>query len=421
MSTTRLAIIQRIADTLGLRRTGQVTSSGLSSTATAFADTVNRFEGDDYWNEGYVITTAPTSLAGLEFRISDFANGTQTLTFYTSSGGLGTALTTAVTYDLYRPPVEPYEYRSAIRAAASKLAARGVTRRALDMTLQTTLGQQYAMPSAIDVQLTEVQMQSVELIANNLWIDGSSGWTLDAGGSLTNDGTGGARTLRQAGPLSVPYNNHPTDIAVNPHESFEFSAMIKTNGIIASWRYLFYDTTGAAIGNAATVIGTGVSTTGFTLQSGTFTAPANAATLRIHFATTPVGDVYSEAPNLMRYGQWERLSDWKTEYNGETAYLILSEKPPRGRRLKLIGRRTLESLTSDSDTLSMDEPEIAALAELACAEAYRQFGVRLGLDSTALQTEIDRHEGEYRKLIGPLSGAWRRTRYPNIPTFSSGH
>lgn len=414
MTTTRLAVMERMADALGLRRTGQITSS-CASTATSLIDTTNRYEADDYWNEGYLLTTGSTN-AGIERRLSDYSVGTQTLTLYSA---VGTALSSSTTYDLFHPPVEPYEYRTAIKAAASQLAARGITRRALDTTLVTTAGRKYALPSTIDVELTEVWLQAKEFIANNIWIDGTSGWTLHASASLTNDGANGERTLKLVATAADEHSY--CDVDVSPMQELEFFAKVKSDGTRAArWQYRIVDTTGAVI-VAYTTIGSAVTLAAWTQQTGTIRVPANGTRVRIAFNADAAGTVYTEGPQLMRYGEWERIGNWRLEYSGETGYFVLPYQPGWGRRLKLVGRQTLESLSADSDTISMDEPEIEAFVELACAEAWRQFGPRLGLDQGVVRDETDRHDKQYKKLIGGLSGPWRRVRHANTPTFSAGH
>lgn len=416
-TTTRIALMQRMADALGLRLNGTLsTSASTAGTSTVFEDTAKRWEQDDYLNEGYVILNPTSSSAAQERRISDFANATARGTIY---GTWSTTVSSGASYDIYRPPVTPDQYRSAITAACSKLTARGLGRRHLDTSLVTTFARRYAVPSGFDARVNEAYIQPVELIANNLWIEGESGWTLSSVASLTNDGTNGERTLKLAATSATQRSY--VDVDVTPLEEYEFFAPVKSDGTVtARWMYQVSDSSNAAV-VAYTVIGTAVTASSWTQQTGVLKMPANASRLRLAFDASAASTVYTQGPNLMRYGAWERVSGWRPEYDTNTAYLLLPATPHRGRRLKLVGSRTLEVPATDWDSISIDEPEIVALTELACAEAWRQFGAALGVGQTRVDTEIKKHEDVYREVAGQVAAEWRPVRQVRSPRFGALH
>lgn len=420
MSTTRMAIMQQVADALGLRLSGTLTA-GANAGTSSFTDTIRRHEQDGHAAEGFILAN-PGQTTQQERRISAFANGTQTGTIY------GTWATELVyldgigqPYDIYLPPVTPEQYRSAIKAVRNKLAARGITRRYLDTTLSTTRGRLYEVPSALDFRLAEVWVQASELIPNRDWRDDESGWTLHANASLTNDGTGGARTLKliatAAGEASYQ------DVQVAGGEEFEFYADILGGGtgIDARWRYQVLDAEGDTLVSATTIEDGSDDRLAWTEQKGAIALPVNAATLRLLFDASAAGTVYSQGPHLMRRGDWERLTGWHVEYDGDTMLLSLDGEPCQGRRLKLIGRRALESLSADSSTLSLDEPEIAVFVEMACEEVWRQFGTQLGQDQGRVDAEISKHKRAWMEIIGNLGGEWRVRRTVKTPQFGAGH
>ena len=408
--------MQRMGDALGLRYAGTLsTSASTNGTSTIFEDTLNRWEADDFCNEGYVILNPLSSTAQQERRVSDFANATARGTIY---GTWTTTVASGAGYDLYLPPVTPAQYRSAIKSAASKLTASGLGRRAFDTTLVTTYSHRYALPTAIDLHLSQVWIQRAELIGNNDWAEDDTGWTL-SNSSLSNDGSGGARTLKLS---SLSAGSGYVEVHIGGNEGFQFFAetAVSTGAVAGVWTYTFLDSSGGAILSSQVCSSMVNATSSFVSGSQQFASPINAATLRLNFRpNSGTVEALSQAPNLMRYGDWERLADgnWHVEYESETAYLVLHFLPPRGRRMKLIGKRTLESLSSDSDTLSLDEPEIVAFTELACAEAWRQFGGRLGLNKSEVNDEVGKHESEYRTLISRMSGEWRQDRTVRSPRF----
>jgi len=403
--------MQRVADALGLRLSGTL-SAAASVSSTSVADSGSRHEANDHPNEGFLLTTS-SAVTQQEARVSDFDNGTQTISLY---GALTTSLSSGAAYDLYLPPVTPAMYRSAVRAAASKLAGRGMGRRVLDTSLVTTASRRYALPSALDANLAEVYLQALELIPNNTWLNDDSGWTLHANASLTNEGASSERTLALVASSSAQYSY--VDLDVSPLTKFEFFA--RTKGAAdpsAIWYYRISDPDGTVLAGYSVLTSTLAAT--WTETSATVEIPSNGARLRLAFATTAAGTVYTQAPQLMRYGDWERVAGWAREYDGETGYLLLPGQPPSGRRLKLVGQRSLEVPTTDFDTISLDEPEVAAFVELCCSEVWRQFGGLLSGSRTAVDTEVSKHEAAYRELVGRLSSEWRqarRVRYPRLDT-----
>lgn len=413
-TTARLAIMQQMADAMGLRLSGTL-SAAQGAGSSSFADTARRHEGDGYLEEGFVLTTGGTG-SGQERRISGNAQGTSTVSIY---GTWASALDTTSTYDIYRAPVTPDHYRSAIKAARSKVMAKGIGRRVEDTSLVTTGGREYPVPPAIDTMLADVRMQARELIANRDWCQEASGWTLHANATLSNDGDAGERTLKLIA-AGAGEESFIADIEVSPLAEMEFFAQVK--GVAGGrWRYRFLDSAGAVI-VGPTLIGTAGSTAAFAEKSGTLLAPVNAVALRLSFDAAGAGTVYTLAPNLMVRGEWERLRHWRTAYDGSTMKLLFDGAPPAGRRLLLTGRATLEALASDADTVSLDEPEMVAFVELCCAEAWRQFGGMLpNMDGGTVDREVAKHVAEAERYLGPLGQEWRVQRTPRTPMFSAGH
>lgn len=415
MGTTRLQVIQLMADAMARRFSGTLTSAQGSDTS-GFTDNVRRYEPDDFCNGGMILTTGGTG-SGIERRISDFASSTSTGSIF---GTWGAALDTTTTYDIFLPPFTLDAYRAAIKATRNKLAARGIGRRPIDASLVSAHSQVYALPAGIDFQLAEVWIQNGELIGNRDWSEEDSGWTLHANASLTNDGANGERTIKL---IATAAGEETTieEIGVSPGSELEFFAAVKGTGTVAGrWRYRFLDSGGSVI-VGPTTIGTQVSADSFTLQSGAIVVPVNAVELRLSFDAPAAGTVYTQAPNLMRRGDWARISRFGVEYDGSTGYLRLDGVPSSGRRIKLVGRQTLESLAADSGTLSLDEPEIAVFVEMALEELWRGYGARAGLEASEVDREVSKHKRNWEELIGSLGAEWRVRRTVRTPMFGAGH
>lgn len=414
-TSTRRTVMQLMADALSLRVAGTLTSAAAQGTSS-FVDTA-RTEADDFCQEGFVLTDSGTG-SGQEQRIEDFANASNTGTIH---GTWASALSTDTVYSIYLAPITPAMYRAAINTARSKLLAHGVGRRAIDYTLQTSFSQRYALPSVFDHKLLEVYAQGHEWLPNHDWAAGDDGWTLHANASLTNDGDDGERTLKLVATGSGQASQ-PADISTNNVQDFEFFALIKTGNtqVGARWRYTILDADGTEIVSTST-IGSAVTSTSFTLQHGRIHVPVNGATLRLEFVADDAATVHSQAPNLMRYGDWVKLTEWRAEWDGNTGYLLAYDYLRRSLRLKLVGRRTLESISAgvgnDGDTLSLDEPELAAFLELAMAEVWRQFGGLLATQADTINTEIAKHEREAEKYLDVLTPEWTARPVARTPVF----
>lgn len=424
-TTTRLAVMEQCAASLGLLLQGTLTSSQSVNT-TGFTDVTKRFEANSSLNEGILLITGGTGI-GQEKRISGWTQNTATGAIYAiTGGGWQTGLDTTSTYDVFLPPITADDYRQAIKVARMKIAAKGITRRSMDYSIQADASLRFTTPSPFDINLEEVWHQKREYIPNNAWYASTSGWTFHANASLTNDGTNLERTMKFVSTGSGQQSS-VAPIGLTPGTHFEFFALTKSDGTNACpWQYQCTDLNGTAIGSKTNISTATTTGTGWVLQQGSILTPINARQINLYWGPTN-GSVtcYTQAPNLMIYGDWGKLSEalWHTEYDGTTSYLVLDSFMPSAQqlmRLKLTGQRNFESLASDTDTISLDEPEIVAFAELAMAEAWKQFGGNL-FAGDRVDKEIAAHEMEAAKLLGPLGIEFLKPRSARIPLFGALH
>ena len=282
-----------------------------------------------------------------------------------------TATDTSTTYELYEPPFKVTDYNNAINAALDESYAKGFARRGWDETLYTTQQLDYTLPSTLE----EVGGVFVQSHGNYMldpdWVGSGSGWTVHSVGSFGNNGDNQERTLDHVITGANQYTT--TDVSVTPGVKYFFRvrAISVSSSPTAVARYQFRTSTGALIGSA-TNFGTYASATSG-LITGTFIAPVNAVEVRIGLGSSSAsGTVRFWEHDLMRYQAYERWprGDWDLEWEGNTARIIFKRRPMRFRILRLQGRRSLETLTADSDTVSFDAPESRAFIRLALTNLW---------------------------------------------------
>lgn len=99
---------------------------------------------------------------------------------------------------------------------------------------------------------------------------------------------------------------------------------------------------------------------------------------------------------------WERV-EFRTIHDGTYLYLRLKRLYPNNRQIRVIGITPLESLSSDSDTISVSGEVLNLIIAKAAAILYRlEQGPVSSEDKGRYYNEINMWEGEYRKLLPSL-------------------
>lgn len=408
-TSTRLAIRQAMGKAIQLYRGGTATGG----TTSTLIDTTNRKERDDFWN-GSECHFEDGANAGVVALVSDFVQSTSTSTLAQSitQPSVGNA------YGMYLRPFKVQHYNDAISAALDEAYSLGFARRGWDETLWTTRRWDYDLPTTLE-EVAEVHVQAgPELAPDNDWGARGSGWTVHSVGSFTNDGDTLARTLKHTITQADQYTT--TDIAVQPLVKYAFRVRVKGDGTAAAKAtYQFLDTSGTLIGSA-TSVGTSSSTTSAILST-TFQAPSNAQTVRISLGSASAsGAVYFWEVGLRQANRWTKLprGAWEVEWEGTTGRLIFRERPRENRVLRLKGRRALEALSADSDTLSFDAPESRAFICLALAHLWAGGqGPVPDVDRNHAETQERLWRQRYARMAGGLFDNFRQQRSAATPVW----
>ena len=409
-TTARSVIRQEAAQEVGLYASGTATGG----TTTTLIDTVRRKERDDYWNNSQLYLTSGT-LTPLTSDVSDSVRSTSILTVLQTLSGSPTT----ETYDLYRPPFKVGDYNEAINAALDEAYAKGFARRTLDETLFTTRQRYYTLPSTLE-EVAELLVARHNFLLDPDWAAGGSGWTLHADGSFTNDGDLQERTLKHTISGASQYTR--IDLSVEPGREYSFRANVKSDATaVAIWRYQWINTSGSLIGSA-TNFGTRTAAT-FALITGNIIAPSNAQQVRLQFGSSSAsGSIYTHAQAFWPrgdYEQWPR-GYWGIQWDGTTGRLeFRTGKAPINRVIQLRGKRVLETLTADTDTVSFDTPEYRWFIYLVCRKLWEQrLGKVQDQDADHARGNITLWRSKLAELGQPNFDNWKQRRTVSTPVGS---
>lgn len=380
-TTARSTVRARMARANQLYASGTATATG---TTTTLIDTTRRKELNDWWNFSQLLKTGGTGSGELA-DVSDFVQSTSTLTLLQTQ----TASDSTTTYDLFRPPFKTTHYNEAIDDAIDEAYALGFGRRGWDETLYTTRRDYYTLPTTLE-EVAEVHLSAPNRLPDPDWEGSGSGWTLHADGSIGNTGDNTARALTHTIGGADRYTR--TDVPVTPGVEYQFRVRVISDGTaVAVARYRFRNSAGTLLGSAATNFGTSTSATS-ALLTGTFTAPVGAVDVRIEFGSSSASGTVRFWEHYLGVRRWPLKvprGQWDVEWEGNTARLVWKNVIPfSSRMVRLRGRRPLETLAADTDTVSFDAPELQAFVMLASA--------RLWENAQGQIPDVDRGQAEDR-------------------------
>lgn len=97
---------------------------------------------------------------------------------------------------------------------------------------------------------------------------------------------------------------------------------------------------------------------------------------------------------------YELVTNWTIEKDGETEYIRFGFHPPSGQRMRLKGRGALTLPTSDSASMEVEDHRIDLIIELAASELFRRLAAGAGGDDADEHwTRADRHFQMVQQLL----------------------
>lgn len=362
-SYTALQLVQEMGKAAGTYRNGTATAGANSS----LTDLARRTEETDALRDAVVVLT-DTGLANYGTSNWRRVNGnTQTTGVVSIVGTWATNPAASSTYDLYLEPFHPvYHFYPALNLALSEHFP----------SLPVSLHTRVRVPRAttrIAVPTTYTRVESVlrqggsELLTNDDWLDGTTGWTLGTSHALANTGDDQDRVL------SVPNTNESyQDVAVVGGHEYDVSAAVENDGTRTTNLLIRWLANGSQIGSDVT-IGTSSATTKTRLGS-KVTAPVNATHVRVVLTASGsgAGKVYYASVSEVR--PWIALRSWEVVNDSGTRYLELGGAVAESYDLQLRGQGINSTLDSDDDTVTLDVNQMRYLVAKALAKAYRMLG-----------------------------------------------
>jgi len=109
----------------------------------------------------------------------------------------------------------------------------------------------------------------------------------------------------------------------------------------------------------------------------------------------PADDLYSHA-------RFEPVNSWNVSDDATTKYLIIQEQLQSDRHLLIEGHAPLESdLSSATDTMTIEDPQLDCLVELACSKLFEmEAGTPAATDKKFMYQEAVRYRASYEYLVG---------------------
>lgn len=355
---TALVLMQETAKAAGLYLNGTATAGG-NSTLT---DAARRQEETDMLVGAYAMTTSGTNNGSANAR--RVSANVQSSGIVTIVGTWTTNPANNVTYDIYLPPFHPVKhYLPALSMALQEhFLGKPVYRQTrVRVPRQTS---RLTVPSSYRRVVDVLRQGSSELLTNDDWYDGSTGWTLGASHVLANTGDDQDRVL------SVPNTNETTqDVSVTGGVEYDFAMEAEDNGTVGTRMIVRWLDADAQIGSDVT-IGTVTATTKTRVESRQ-RAPVNADEVRVVLEANGAGGagkVYWSSVSAVY--PWAGLRGWEVRRDGGTRYLELPHLVGHSYDLLLRGEGVEASLTADTDSVTLDDNELRYLCALALAKAY---------------------------------------------------
>lgn len=361
-SYTALQLVQEMAKAAGTYRSG-TTTTGANSQLT---DLARRTEESDALRDAIIVLT-DTGLANYGTASWRRLNGNTQTTGVLSIVGTWATNPATSTYDIYLEPFHPvYHFYPALNFALSEhypsLPVSLLTR--VRVPRSTT---RIAVPTTYTRVESILRQGGSELLTNDDWLDGSTGWTLGSSHVLANTGDDQDRVL------SVPNTNETTqDVAVVGGHDYDISAGVENDGTRTTNVTLRWLADGSQIGSDIS-IGTSSALTKTRLGAKK-TAPVNATHLRLVLTAsgTGAGKVYYASVSEVR--PWFALRSWSVVDDSGTRYLELGGAVPESYDIQLRGQGVNSTLDSDDDTVTLDVNQMRFLVSSALAKAYAMLG-----------------------------------------------
>lgn len=354
---TALTLMQEMARAAGLYLTGTATAGG-NSTLT---DAARRQEETDALRDAYAMTTSGTNNGSANARrVSANVQSTGVVTIV---GTWATNPANGTTYDIYLPPFHPVKhYLPALSMALQEhFTGKPVYRQTrVRVPRQTS---RLTVPANYRRVVRVLRQGASELLTNDDWYNGSTGWTLGGSHTLANTGDDQDRVL------SVPNTNETTqDVTVTGGVDYDFAMEAEDNGTVGTRMIIRWLDDNTQIGSDVT-IGTVTATTRTRVESRQ-RAPVNADEVRVVLSAngSGTGRVYWSSVSEVR--PWEALSSWEVRRDAGTRYLELPALVGHSYDLLLDGEGVEASLTADSDSVTLDDNELRYVCALALAKAY---------------------------------------------------
>lgn len=413
MTTLFPALRQKVSENLGDYKVGTLTTSS----ATVPADTGLQDFPNDSFNDWFLMPSDGT-YAGVSRKLQTFVQTGGVMTPYTAFAGA----TGLVTYELHK--FNPTDIRLKINQAAQELYPELWVSHIDEWSLITN----NILPNAA------VQDWASSTVPDKWTVD-----TLTAGKNAT------TAHIRH-GLISLSMGTATGRIGIGESENKYLHDLVQKSITLKAWaktavastvRIGFYDTswhyssyhTGDGRWHLLTVTATIADPTVNTLEFAAFLDTAN---------TSYIQSMRIIAINVQRYllptsfkevrqvwiqtggdtsfstetgiamcdavsenSPFERLHDWKVEYDGTDKWLIFPYVLSSERRLKLVGDKYATTLSAETDTIEFEAPQANVIAAKATSLLFRQYGADTAAKNfKRYQEQADRWDKEADDLKG---------------------
>lgn len=363
-TTTRAVLRQRLSEWRGQLITGTTSSGG--TTTTAIAATIVNYDAGLLANRWLLLTSGNNS--GEARRISSVSSTTITV-----KSAFTNTVATSVTFEIHAH--DPALLHNAINRATEHLYAVGVHKSIIDESLN------------IDDWLANSNYEStISGGAHPSWTNEGAGLTVTAETTIKRHGAQSAK-LVEAGTSAARIHQ---SVTVNTNKLTEKS------GWFVRWVYA----------TAASTARIGVSFDGgstytyhdyhsgvdqWELQELHFDIPATATGIRVACEVATSGTGYFDGPGGLLIGRRDRytvpttFAGWPAQFSVQRSKLRPEETPvplqsawwPSGHYLQMVGQGLLSTLSADSGTIEVGQPQV----NLIIAQAARYlYGSLLGAE-----------------------------------------